>query len=214
MELKKRFRLGLAAGAIAIVAGAGLVLVSNRTNESDPTTVSAETIAAGSVQSVPSVPVTIPAVNPDSVDSPDEPFTTPGMPVEIDVSATKGLRNSSTVTVRGVPQPGSSLFGIEARLCRGDVAITNDIDFRPTMAGLCAVSPLSPGTDARVSEAAAPPYQSVDLTFRVGAGTTTFLTQTNDEAIVTCDDTHPCQLVLKLQYPGAFGFMGIPVTFG
>jgi len=211
VKINRRLVISSALGIVALIILI-VVLVSggDSSSSSDP---------GGSGSSVTTVTTTTSGSettvdpNGEAAASNAKPFTTPNMPVTADVSSTEGLSNGSVVNVQGVPKPGSSLFGMEARLCRGGVAITNDIDFRPTMGGYCLIAPLSPGTDSHVTEAGAPPYLSVDLSFKVGTGTSTFLTQANMNTTITCDRDNPCQLVLKLQYPNGFGFQSVPVTF-
>jgi hypothetical protein len=148
-----------------------------------------------------------------TISIPQGPFTTPNMPVAVDVPNTKGLKSGDRVTVHAAPASGSQMFGVEARLCRGDAVIVSDGDFVPTRGGNCIVNPLAPGTDTKVLKAGEPPYSGVDVDFVVGIGSDTFLTQYDGQKTVTCDASHPCQIVLKLQYPNGFGFMGVPVTF-
>lgn len=141
------------------------------------------------------------------------PATTPGMPVAVDVSTTSGLRSGTPVRIHAAPSPGSQMFGVEARLCRGDVSVLTEGDFAPTRGAKCIANPLAPNTDAKVQVAGTPPYAGLDLTFVVGAGTDTFRSQYDGTVSISCDASHPCQIVLKLQYPDGFGFQGIPVTF-
>jgi len=211
MKINRRFLISSALGIVAVIVL--IVILTSRDNSSTSTNAGSKGSSATTVTSSSSGSVT--TVDPDggAAESDAKPFTTPNMPVKVDVSSGERLSDGSVVKVHGVPEAGSSLFGIEARLCRGGVAITNDIDFRPTMGGLCLVAPLSAGTDSHVTEAGAPPYLSVDLSFKVGTGTATFLTQANKNATVTCDKDNPCQLVLKLQYPNGFGFQSVPVSF-
>lgn len=143
----------------------------------------------------------------------DAPATTPGMPVEVTVSNTESIASGTAVAIRAEPEQQSELFGVEARLCRADVAVLDDGMFTPTLGGVCTPTALAPETDARLSKIGTPPYQGIDLDFRVGVGSHTFLTQFNGDATVTCGPADPCQIVLKLQYPNGFGFRGIPVTF-
>ena len=51
------------------------------------------------------------------------PYTTPTMPVRVDVPPVDGAIDGEAVTVHASPEPGSLLYGVEARLCRGDAAI-------------------------------------------------------------------------------------------
>lgn len=144
---------------------------------------------------------------------PAKPYTTPSMPLTVEASGNSKVSSGDTVKVHADPKSGSQLFGVEARLCRGDVGVNNDGLFRPTVGGVCIIDPLTPESDAKVDVENAPPYGGIDLSFRVGTGTTTFKTQSGTNATITCGPANPCQIVLKLQYPNGFGFQGIPVTF-
>ena len=146
-------------------------------------------------------------------------YTTPTMPVEVQVPeeggtpVTNGVTDGQAVTVRAEPENGSLLFGVEARLCRGDRAVVTDGDFAPTLGGICIDKPLSAVSDSKVSVVGQEPYGSLDVTFRVGVGSTTFMTQYDGSTTITCGPASPCQIVLKLQYPKGFGFKGIPVSY-
>ena len=141
------------------------------------------------------------------------------MPVNIEVPEssgvpqTEGVVDGQAVTVHASPEPGSQLFGVEARLCRGDVAVVTDGDFAPTLGGKCIDKPLSTASDAKIVVVGVEPYAGLDVTFRVGVGSTTFKTQYDGSKTITCGPATPCQIVLKLQYPKGFGFKGIPVTY-
>jgi len=151
---------------------------------------------------------------------PPGPYTTPTMPVQVEVPEssngapqTEGAVDGQAITVHGSPEPGSKLYGVEARLCRGDVAVTNDGMFTPTLGGACIDKPLSAISDSKVVVAGVEPFEGLDVTFRVGVGSTTFRTQYDGPTTITCGASSPCQIVLKLQYPKGFGFKGIPVTY-
>jgi hypothetical protein len=135
------------------------------------------------------------------------------MPLSVQAQGNTKVSSGDVVTVRAEPNAGSLMYGVDARLCRGDVGISNEGAFRPTVGGNCIIDPLSPGTDAVVNLENANPSQGLDVEFRVATGTTTFKTQSGKDATVTCGPANPCQIVLKLQYPNGFGFQGIPVTF-
>lgn len=147
------------------------------------------------------------------------PYTTPTMPVEVQVPesdgtpVTQGAIDGQAITVTARPESGSLLFGVEARLCRGDRAVVTDGDFAPTVGGMCIDTPLSTDSDAEVSVIGREPYGPLDVTFRVGVGSTTFRTQYDGPTTITCGPSTPCQIVLKLQYPKGFGFQGIPVSY-
>lgn len=153
-------------------------------------------------------PVSSPAPEPSG------PYTTPMMPMSVSVSQTSGLHSGDVVSVTATPSNGSQAFGVEARLCRGDASIQFDGQMLPTRAGLCIPKPFSDGTDSFIEVLNKPPYGPIVVTFRVGTGSQTFGLQDGTQSTITCDATHPCQLVLKMQYPNGFGFQGFPLVFG
>ena len=59
----------------------------------------------------------------------------------------------------------------------------------------------------------AAPYKTGTLHFRVGVGTSTFTTENLQHVSITCGPGHPCQLVVRLQYPHGFGFKAFPITY-
>lgn len=196
--------------ALALVAVMVLVVVLV-SGGSGSTSGDAEKASAQTSSTVTTKPAGAGGQTPATI--PAGPFTTPNMPVQVTVSNTEHIASGTPVTIHAGPADGSETYGVEARLCRGDVAVFNDGLFTPTMGGACAPAPMTPDSDGYLSVVGVPPYKGIDLTFRVGAGSQTFLTQYSGPATVTCDASHPCQIVLKLQYPKAFGFQGLPVTF-
>ena len=98
-------------------------------------------------------------------------------------------------------------------LCSGTAAIENFYDYTPDPAGNCILHPLSHGSDAYLEVPVAPPYHTGTLHFRVGVGTSTFTTENLQHVSITCGPGHPCQLVVRLQYPHGFGFKAFRVTY-
>lgn len=208
MKINRRILIAAPVGIVAVVILI-VVLMSggDSSTSTDPGGKGASTTAkgdgSGSTTSLQSTAKTIPP----------EPYTTPSMPLSIAAQGNSKVGSGDVVTVRAEPNAGSQMYGVDARLCRGDVGISNEGAFRPTVGGNCIIDPLSPGTDAVVNLENPTPEQGLDIEFRVGAGTTTFKTQSGKDVKITCGPSNPCQIVLKLQYPNGFGFQGIPVTF-
>jgi hypothetical protein len=211
---------------VALLAVIGLVaLLSSRD------TGSAGAPAAGeSVTTSPAAAATPPANSAPSTtvaEGGDEPAEDPnaelatGLPgatvdLPVDVTVTTGPVGSdglATTSVHITADAGSQVFGAEARLCPADASVTQDADFRPTQTGRCVLHPLRAGADDHLEVAGAAPYQEVDLTFRTGSGTDTYLTQDGTSVTVTCDAAHPCSLVLKVQVPNTYGFAAYPIPF-
>jgi len=210
MNRRLPFLGGLLAVAVVVVTIAVISTRSSSSSSSRDVEVVANEVEAGgnSNESTESSPTT--AVK---AAQPEGPYTTPNMPMSVSVSTTEGLVSGDVVSVKASPSNGSQAFGVEARLCRGDVAIAFDGQMFPTRAGLCLPKPFSQGTDSLVEVANQPPYGPVAVDFTVGTGSQTFTLQDGTQTTITCDSTHPCQLVLKLQYPNGFGFQGVPLTF-
>ena len=209
MNRRLPFLGGLLAVAVVVVTIAVISTRSSSSSSRDVEVVANEVEAGGtSNESTESSPTT--AVK---AAQPEGPYTTPNMPMSVSVSATEGLVSGDVVSVKASPSNGSQAFGVEARLCRGDVAIAFDGQMFPTRAGLCVPKPFSAGTDSFVEVANQPPYGPVTVNFTVGTGSQTFSLQDGSQTTITCDAAHPCQLVLKLQYPNGFGFQGVPLTF-
>lgn len=139
--------------------------------------------------------------------------TTAPLPLNVNVTPAQGAVDGQVVTIEVTPAGGSQVFGFEAFLCKGGVDFLLDADIRPDETGKCVSKPLSPGSDDYQLVAAEPPYQSVTSQFRVGVGTDSFTMQNGRTATITCGPGNPCQLVLKLQYPDAYGFRAFPVTY-
>ena len=131
------------------------------------------------------------------------------------MSSTQGLRDGDPISIRVTPPSGSDsqIFGFDARVCSADVPIKNMYDYFPTVSGYCALNPLSSSSDAHLQVAGTPPYQSVDMTFRAGTGTSSFSTDYGKATNITCDRDHPCDLVLWIQVPYGFVFEHFPLTF-
>ncbi|MBJ7307155.1 MAG: hypothetical protein JHC63_04720 [Acidimicrobiia bacterium] len=208
MKINRRFLISSALGIVAVIVL--IVILTSRGNSSTSTNpassgASTTTKANGSV--------TTTSLQSTATTFPPGPYTTPSMPLSVEAQGNTKVNSGDVVTVRAEPNAGSLMYGVDARLCRGDVGISNEGAFRPTVGGNCIIDPLSPGTDAVVNLENANPSQGLDVEFRVATGTTTFKTQSGKDATVTCGPANPCQIVLKLQYPNGFGFQGIPVTF-
>lgn len=145
---------------------------------------------------------------------PRPPAADAPIPLAVQVSSTQGLRDGQTVSVTVTPEGGSQVFGFEAFLCKGGVDFRLDADIRPDETGKCVAHPVSASSDDYKLVQAEPPYQSVTADFRVGVGTDQFQLRDGRAVQITCGPGNPCQLVLKLQYPDAYGFRAFPLTFG
>ena len=204
--------IGVIAAVVVVVA---LFVIATRGSSTSETVVrdagttsnasEAETSASSPSTPVASVSVADP--------TPTGLYTTPDMPVNVAVSTTTGLRSGDVVSATASPENSSRVYGVEARLCSGTASIQFDAQLFPTRAGLCLPKPFSEGTDSFVEVKNEPPYGPVVVKFRVGTGSQTFALQDGTQSTITCDSTHPCQIVLKMQYPNGFGFQGVPVTF-
>ncbi|MDP9073755.1 MAG: hypothetical protein M3N98_06165 [Actinomycetota bacterium] len=140
--------------------------------------------------------------------------TTAALPVDISVNGSTRLKDGQGVTVHVTAKSGSQIFGFEARLCAGSDTFQFDADMRPTLKGKCITKPLSAGSDAYQEVRASAPYLMADSVFHVGVGTDQFTMENNTPLSITCGPGHPCQLVLKVQYPNGFAIRAFPLTYG
>jgi hypothetical protein len=134
-------------------------------------------------------------------------------PATVTVGNTTNVHDGTTVAVHIVANPGSKIFGFEIRLCAGGATIRLDSDMRPTLGGNCVTKALSSGSDFDQIIQTSPPNASADTVFRVGVGSDHFSTNLGRPVNITCGPGHPCELALKIQYPGGFAFRTIPVTY-
>jgi len=153
----------------------------------------------------PSVPVT-PTVR-------DVHFPLADLPLTVKASDTSGLKDGDKVSFHIVPTANSQVFGVSIRLCEGDAPFPALDDFEPATAGKCIGHALSANSDLLVETGGSPPYQGLDAEFRVGVGTDSFQMTDGTAVTITCGPANPCQLVLLLQVPDAFGFQMYPVTY-
>jgi len=209
MKINRRFLISSGLGIVAVIVL--IVILTSRGSSSTSTNPASS--GASTTSTVKGSATTTTSFESTANTVPPKPYTTPSMPLKVSVSGNSGVRSGDVVKVRAEPNAGSQMYGVDARLCRGDVGISNEGAFRPTVGGNCIIDPLSPGTDAVVNLENPTPDKGLDVEFRVGTGTTIFKTQSGKDATITCGPSNPCQIVLKLQYPNGYGFQGFPVTF-
>lgn len=145
----------------------------------------------------------------------DAPPATQGqaIPADVTVVGTTGLVDGSEVKVKVVAHADSQVFGYEAFLCMSGATFDIDSDIRPTRTGKCLSKPLSAGSDRYQEVRGAPPYAVAESTFRAGVGTDTYSMGDGRQITITCGPGHPCQLVLKIQYPDGFGFRAYDLKY-
>ncbi len=136
------------------------------------------------------------------------------LPLDVKVNKKSGLSDGDTVTVHVQAKSGSKIYGADARLCQADPSIDNSADYAPTQGGQCIAAPLSSSSDAFVEQAAPDPNTSLDLSFRVGTGTSAYQMQDGTGVSITCGSGHPCALVVRLQIPNGFGFETFDLSYG
>lgn len=210
MKINRRLVISSALGIVAVIVLLVVLLSRDNSSTSMNATVNG---SSTTVAKADGSGTTTTSFQSSANTIPPKPYTTPSMPLSATVSGNSGVRSGDVVKVRAEPNAGSQMYGIDARLCRGDVGISNEGAFRPTVGGNCIIDPLAPDTDAVVNLENPTPDKGLDVEFRVGTGTTTFKTQSGKDATITCGPSNPCQIVLKLQYPNGFGFQAFPVTF-
>lgn len=139
--------------------------------------------------------------------------TLPAVPVVIRVDGTTKLKDGQGVKVHVTAKSGSQVFGFEARLCAGAESFRFDSDMRPTKTGKCISKPVSTGSEEYQEVRAAAPFEVADSVFHVGVGNDQFAKQDGTPVTITCGPGHPCQLVLKVQFPNGFAIRAFPLTY-
>jgi hypothetical protein len=145
------------------------------------------------------VPQVAPTTTSAVTGSPAQTFNYSASPITTIPNLTDGQNIAITVN----STTGNSIFGVEARECAGSADIQNLTDYSPFQSGNCVLTALGAG-DLHPTVATAPPNQTASLNFHVGEGTQTFTLQDGvTQSTITCDSTHPCQLVLRESTSGA-----------
>ena len=221
-------RQAILGGGAAIVVVALVALVAFATTRSStdssasaPDGSSSTSIASDEPTSPtgdPTNPSTDPSTDPGaSTPDPGVAPTTvapPEIPLTVTVSSTANLVDGQAVKIHVTPKAGSDIYGVEVFVCAANMTFTLDADIRPSLTGKCITKRLSPMSLDYLNQAIPAPYQSLDVSFPVGVGSDQYTTQRGQGVTITCGPGHPCQLVLKLQFPNGYGFRAYPLTFG
>ena len=220
-------RVQLALGIVVVLIVVGAVVATRSSSgsgpESDAGASSTVTSVDASTTSAPSAtsPTSTAAVSPGAsttvtpTSTPHDPhFPLADLPLTVTETRTTGLKDGDKVSFHIVPTSGSQAYGVSIRLCAADATFPALDDFEPATAGKCIGHALSADSDVLVETAGSPPYQGLDAEFRVGVGTDTYTMTDGTPVSISCGPANPCQLVLLLQVPNAFGFKTYPVTFG
>jgi len=98
---------------------------------------------------------------------------------------------------------GSTIGGVNVRLCKPGLDITETTAFFPTQGGNCIPSSfVANRDDSFKTQASAPPNTSVDVDFKVGRGTKTFTWDGGAQtSTVTCNAQNPCALWVDAVVP-------------
>jgi hypothetical protein len=139
----------------------------------------------------------------------------PELPVTVRMSSTSDLVDGQPISISITPKEGfpSEVYGFEARFCKADATFRGLYDFFPTVASKCINAPVSSNSDAYLEVRGSQPYQLAEGTIRAGIGSDAFTTEDDKGVQITCDQSHPCKLVLMIQVPYGFGFQEFPLTY-
>ena len=132
-----------------------------------------------------------------------------------------GLVDGQRVTINVKADAATAVFGIEIRECRLDTTYTERADVLPS-GGKCPqgkVSSSSDGTVVRTSSgginAVAHSDAGATIPYLVGSGVVEWQPAADGPTSnVTCDETHPCALVVQLSVTGAQNFVVFKLEFG
>lgn len=177
ITLRRRLtRAAAAVAAVGLVSPLALI---------DPA--SADTASPGTVTLATVLDATNTAVAAQTSVAPNGPLTglVNGSKVRLDVNAAAGNNGK--------------FFGLEARLCRPGVNISNLAAFNPSDLGNCIDAPFNAASDDFVDASASPTNTNVQVDFRVGSGSRSVAHAgpAPNPRTITCDSANPCTLWLK-----------------
>jgi hypothetical protein len=207
-------RSRIVAGVVVLAALVGIVLVM--TSDNGSTQGASDNDRSSTTEADVSSSTTAPGAGAAGIggvrEDPNHGDTTP-LPVDVKVTGTEGLHAGDEVTVTVSADKGSKIYGLEMRQCREGTKVRNDGDMRPSVAGSCALNPLSAGADSYKVVPSEGDRVEMTATYKVGVGSDTFPLGDGGTSTVTCDHAHPCVLAVKYQIPDGFGFRTYPLTF-
>ena len=135
-------------------------------------------------------------------------------PASVSVTPTSGLTDGQVVDVSATFAAGS-VSEMRVHLCKPNAGISNTLDFDFDGAN-CSPFKVSPAADAEKFTPVAPAATSATILggFKVGLGTSAPWTDVFDGTnTLTCDSTHPCDLVVQFQIVGGQSWFAAPLTF-
>src|SRR5262249_10924053 len=135
----------------------------------------------------------------------------------VTLSASTNLADGQLVSVNIRARSDVTLAYVEIRECRTGVTYLTDADIDPR-SGKCPYRAVSSSSDEVVSRYSvgglnvlAHRPEGATIPFRVGIGVADW----GDPAIpvMTCDPTHPCNLVVQVKLSNSTGYAVKPLTF-
>jgi hypothetical protein len=134
-------------------------------------------------------------------------------PVTVTVSPTSGLTDGEPVSVHVTAPDGVVIYEIAAHMCLPDSAVNATINFS-FVGDFCSNAPVGTSDTERV--ASFPDgVRSGDLDgFKVGVGSTLWVSDLGKPHFLTCGPGNPCDLVVQVQITNDTVFLDAPLCFG
>jgi len=131
-------------------------------------------------------------------------------PIKLTVAPVTNLSDGSDVTIHAEAQPGTSIYSVTGHLCLPGEH-TGDFFFG-FLGPACTDKPVGQSDVEKITVLGGD--SSADLTFKVGTGTTNWMNDRGYPYTITCDDTHPCDLVIRVEITNSTVYFRAPLCFG
>jgi hypothetical protein len=131
-------------------------------------------------------------------------------PVAITATPVVNLSDGMTVNVHALAASGTAIFSITAHTCMPG-KVTGDHSFGFT-SQFCSNVPIGTGEVEKLTTY--PGGSSADFQYTVGEGSVSWYNDLGYQYALTCDPTHPCDMVLKIEITGGTQYVRVPLCYG
>jgi hypothetical protein len=131
-------------------------------------------------------------------------------PLVVTVTPASNVSDGQTVSIHADAATGTVIYSITAHTCIPG-KVTGDHSFGFT-GQYCPNVPIGSGEVEKLASFSG--ATSADMQYRVGSGTASWYNEGGFPYAITCDDTHPCDLVLKVEITNGTQYVRVPLCYG
>jgi hypothetical protein len=131
-------------------------------------------------------------------------------PLVVTVSPVVNLADGQTVNIHAEAATGTVIYSITAHTCVPG-KVNGDHSFGFT-GQYCPNVPIGSGQIEKL--ATFPGATSADMPYTVGTGAVSWYNEMGFQYALTCDDAHPCDMVLKIEITNGTQYVRIPLCYG